>query len=255
MSANGAPSRRGAAKGEPLSPVKRAIVEIRALRARLDELEQARTEPIAIDRHRLPVPRRGPTLRTRSGTCCARDVDAITRGSRGSLGHRRVLRSRSRRARARCTRAGAASSTASTGSTPQFFGISPREADSMDPQQRLLLEVAWEALEHAGQAPDRLLDERAGVFVGIGASDYAEPRAAAARPVAHRRVLRHRAAPRASRRAGSRTCSGLHGPSLAVDTACSSSLVAVHLACQSLRAGECRMALAGGREPHPACPS
>ena len=39
---------------------------------------------------------------------------------------------------------------------PQFFGISPREAASMDPQQRLLLEVAWEALEHAGIAPDGL---------------------------------------------------------------------------------------------------
>ena len=48
-----------------------------------------------------------------------------------------------------------------------FFAISPREAEAMDPQQRLLLEVAWEALEHAGIAPDSLGDTRTGVMMGL----------------------------------------------------------------------------------------
>ncbi|GDY59743.1 hypothetical protein SVIO_103660 [Streptomyces violaceusniger] len=36
------------------------------------------------------------------------------------------------------------------------------------------------------------------------------------------------------------------GPSVAVDTACSSSLFTLHMACESIRSGECRAAVAGG---------
>jgi acyl transferase domain-containing protein/acyl-CoA synthetase (AMP-forming)/AMP-acid ligase II/acyl carrier protein len=123
-----------------------------------------------------------------------------------------------------------------------FFGIAPREAEEMDPQQRLVLEVAWEALEHAGQAPDRLTGSSAGVFLGISSNDYArlqeDPE----------RIGPYWATGNALSIAANRVSYllGLRGPSVAVDTACSSSLVAVHLAVQSLRSGECDLALAGG---------
>ena len=53
-----------------------------------------------------------------------------------------------------------------------FFGITPREAERMDPQQRLLSELCWEAFENAGISLYGLDGSNAGVFVGIGASDY-----------------------------------------------------------------------------------
>jgi len=125
----------------------------------------------------------------------------------------------------------------------RFFGISPREALCMDPQQRLLLEVAWEALQDAGQAPERLTGTRAGVFIGIATNDYGR--------------LQWDDLERIDAYAGTGNALSIaanrisyvfdfRGPSLAIDTACSSSLVAVHLACGSLRSGESTMALAGG---------
>ncbi|MGK7908957.1 MAG: SDR family NAD(P)-dependent oxidoreductase [Synechococcus sp.] len=128
---------------------------------------------------------------------------------------------------------------------PQFFGISPREAANMDPQQRLLLEVSWEALERAGLIPKQLSGSQTGVFVGITTNDYArllvpggdlnaiDTYFLAGNPL-------NAVAGRLS------YTFGLQGPSIAIDTACSSSLVSVHLASQSLRNGECDLALAGG---------
>jgi acyl transferase domain-containing protein/acyl carrier protein len=127
---------------------------------------------------------------------------------------------------------------------PQFFGISPREAVTMDPQQRLTLEVGWEALERAGYAPDKLVGSKTGVFMGICNSDYFQLLTAAGGD-----QLDTYAATGSAHSVVSGRLSyvlGLQGPSLSVDTACSSSLVAIHLAVQSLRQNECRMALAGG---------
>jgi myxalamid-type polyketide synthase MxaC len=133
---------------------------------------------------------------------------------------------------------------------PTFFGISRREASRMDPQQRLLLEVSWEALESAGIAPDSLAGTQTGVFVGIWGVEYTldfwnrTPGDAARR----KRLDGWVGAGNAHCIAANRISFllDLRGPSLAVDTACSSSLVSLHLACQSVWAGESDMAIAAG---------
>lgn len=124
-----------------------------------------------------------------------------------------------------------------------FFGLSPREAARMDPQHRLLLEVAWEAMEDAGQVPEQLAREVAGVFIGIITGDYWD------RQFHHPADLDVYSTAGSARSGAAGRISyalGLHGISVALDAACSSSLVAVHLACQSLRTGSCTLALAGG---------
>ena len=125
-----------------------------------------------------------------------------------------------------------------------FFRISPSEAAALDPQHRLLLETSWEALEHAGLVPGALSTTRTGVFVGIGPSEYAmqQPDGGLGRSNVYSGTGTGTsfAAGRLSH------VLGLQGPSVALDTACSSSLVALHLACQSLRAHECDVALSGG---------
>ena len=125
-----------------------------------------------------------------------------------------------------------------------FFGISGREAETMDPQQRLVLEVAWESLENAGIAAERLRGSATGIFLGITTADYA--RLAVNSGAASLDV--YTATGGALNAAAGRLAYflGTNGPAMAVDTACSSSLVAVHLACQSLRAREVDTALAGG---------
>ncbi|MEB3233351.1 MAG: type I polyketide synthase [Leptolyngbyaceae bacterium] len=128
---------------------------------------------------------------------------------------------------------------------PQFFGISPREAIGTDPQQRLLLEVSWEALEHAGQAPEQLRRSRTGVFMGMCWDDYA----LRIRAVSDIETMDMHTGFGSLRSVSIGRISyffGFQGPSIQLDTACSSSLVAVDLACQSLRTDGCDLALAGG---------
>ncbi|ACY15481.1 type I polyketide synthase [Haliangium ochraceum] len=126
----------------------------------------------------------------------------------------------------------------------EFFGISPREAAQLDPQQRLLLEVSWEALENALQPAERLTQQPVGVFVGIASADY-QHRILALAPEQQNGYSATGNMPSVAAGRVAHTL-GLQGPCAAVDTACSSSLVALHMACQSLRARECDLALSGG---------
>ncbi len=128
---------------------------------------------------------------------------------------------------------------------PAFFGISGAEANKMDPSQRLLLEVSWEALENAGISPRSLKNTETGVYIGQCFNDYA--------------LIGINASPNnladfyLGLGTGMNISSGriayvfgLQGPTLTLDTTCSSSLVTLHIACQGLRNGESNLALVGG---------
>lgn len=122
-----------------------------------------------------------------------------------------------------------------------FFGIPPREAKTMDPDQRIFLETAYEAIESAGYCGNSIYGSNTGVFVGIDhVSDLKYKQLASKDPMVVTGTWPGILASRIS------YIYNFKGPSMVIDTACSSGLVSIHNACNSLRNGECEMAIAGG---------
>ena len=224
-----------------LSPVKRALRALEQMQAKLDKIEYARREPIAI----IGVGCRFPRASSPEAFWeLLRDgVDAVSEVPADRWDIDAYYDPDPEMPGKMYTRRGGFLDQSPTLFDAEFFGISPREAASMDPQQRLLLEVSWEALENAALAP-QLLTSRTGVFIGISNCDYA-----------NRFLKRDVTEIDAYMSVGTSFSAavgrlsyllGLQGPCVALDTACSSSLVAVHLAVMSLRLGECDLALVGG---------
>ncbi|WP_157382812.1 type I polyketide synthase [Nonomuraea coxensis] len=226
------------------SYLKRVTVELAQTRQRLADVEERRHEPVAVIGMACRYPggesveefwdllRRGGTA-VREVPAARWDIDAYYDPRPGVPG-------------GIYTRYGAFLDDV-TGWDAAFFGLSPREALRMDPHQRLLLELAWEGLESAGLSPGRVAGSRTGVMVGFMDTlqygrlqmEHQGPHAVSD-PYLGQGAIPSVAAGRIAYQLD------LTGPTVTVDTACSSSLIAIHLAAESLRRGECDLALAGG---------
>lgn len=226
--------------GSAPSPLSKALMGLREAREKLEAIERAKCEPVAIVGLgcRFPGELNDPQTFWRF-LQAGRDAIREVPGDRWDVG--RYFDARPGTAGRMYTRWGGFLSDPGLFDAG-FFGITPREARVMDPQQRVLLEVTWEALEDANILPEALSGQPAGVFMGICSSDYAH------RTLADAMTVDAFAGAGAALSIAANRLSyflNLKGPSLAVDTACSSSLVALHLAAQSLRRRESHVALVG----------
>ncbi|HEY1809449.1 MAG TPA: polyketide synthase, partial [Acidobacteriaceae bacterium] len=229
--------------GSPLSADKQTLLALRQLRQRVQELESAAREPIAIV---------GMGCRFPGGVSSPEDFwellegkrDAITAIPRWRVDLDPIFAPYPAQAGRTYSR-WAGLLERPDAFDAEFFGIAPREAGSMDPQQRLLLEVSWEALEDAGIHAKGLAGADAGVFLGISASEYGQR---AQHTLPHEELSAYTLQGSALNAAAGRLAYfyGFSGPAVAIDTACSSSLVAIDRACRSLREGETSLALAAG---------
>ena len=226
---------------DQLSPLQKAALAIKELRTRLNALEAARDEAIAIVGMDCRFP--GADGWSAYWQLLAAGRDAISEVPPQRWDLAQYFDANANAPGKINTRHGGFLDRVD-GFDAAFFGISPQEAEYMDPQQRLLLQLAWHALEDAGQPPAALRGSRTGVFVGITQNDYGMMQLAG--PVQD--IQAYTGTGNGFCFAAGRLAYalGAQGPTWAVDTACSSSLVALHQACQSLRSGECELALVAG---------
>jgi acyl transferase domain-containing protein/acyl carrier protein len=225
--------------------VKNSLVEIRKLKAKIAELEQGKAlEDIAVigAACQFPTGQDGVQDLEAFWQVLVNEVDAVREAPEHRLSKQFYNPDPDAAGKIISTQGGYLNDIDQFAA--EFFFISPREADSLDPQQRMLLENHWRALEHAGILPSSLMSSQTGLFAGICNNDYYHLLASRA----YTDIDSYMASGTAHSTAVGRLAFylGTQGPAIAVDTACSSSLVAIHLACQSLRAGECELALASG---------
>ncbi|MBF0411468.1 MAG: KR domain-containing protein [Desulfamplus sp.] len=230
-------------KSTSLSPVKQALIALKTLQKRYDELKAKNAEPIAVIGIGCRFPGGADSLES-YWNLLKNGRDAIVEVPQDRWNIKSFYDSNpDAPGKMYCREGGFIGRV--DGFDSRFFGISPREASRMDPQQRLVLEVAWESLENARISPSTLHGSLTGVFMGVTSYDYGLLLFGEGDPT---RVDAYTGTGGTLGATAGRLSYilGLTGPSFALDTACSSSLVSVHLACQSLRLRECDLALAGG---------
>jgi acyl transferase domain-containing protein len=223
-----------------MTPLQRAVFALKETQARLDALEQKRTEPVAIVGMACRFPGGANDPESFWQLLC-KGVDAIGEVPPERWNAEEFYDPNPAAPGKMNTRWGGFLERIDEFDS-HFFGLSDVVAARIDPQHRILHELAWEALEDAGVPPCSLRGTKVGVFVGVALSEYGLLMSSDL-SLANAHVAAGTSLCMAANRLS--FTFGLHGPSIALDTACSSSLVAVHLACQSLRNGDCDSALVG----------